>query len=214
MKTTILLIRHGQSEGNLAGVFTGHSGYSLTPLGYQQAARTAECIRKKYSVSAVYSSDLPRAFQTAEQIAKAFALTVVTDFRLREIFAGDWENVAFDDLCVRYPTAYEVWRKNLGYARCTNGEAVLEVAQRMGDTIRELVSIYEGQTIVIVSHATPIRATLWKASGKDIDVLQEQSWGSNCAISELVCENGVLSIGYSNYTDHLAGVETSLPTNI
>ena len=94
-KTTILLVRHGESMGNVLKLFTGHSGYPLSDLGHTQAARTAEYIHANYQVDAVYSSDLPRAFQTAEHIAKAFKLPVITHAGLREIYAGDWENERF-----------------------------------------------------------------------------------------------------------------------
>ena len=75
--TTILLVRHGESEGNVLGLFTGHSGYSLSKLGHTQAAKTAEYIHATYEVDAVYSSDLPRAFQTAEYIAKTFSSILI-----------------------------------------------------------------------------------------------------------------------------------------
>ena len=87
-KTRILLVRHGESEGNVLGVFTGHSGYPLTENGHRQAKLTAEYIRENYPVEAVYSSDLPRAYQTAEHIARAFDLPVVTDCCFREIRAA------------------------------------------------------------------------------------------------------------------------------
>ena len=155
-KTTIILVRHGQSEANLTDTFAGHSGYSLTPLGREQAARTAAYIKETYPVDAVFSSDLPRAFQTAEYIARAFGLPITTDAHFREIFAGDWEGVQFDQLTEQYPTEFAVWQKDIGNARCTNGESVSEVIERV---YNGLLGIAEnGKCIVVATHATPLRS--------------------------------------------------------
>lgn len=214
MKTTILLVRHGLSEGNVADVFTGHSGYPLAPLGHKQAIRTAEYLKQNYPISAVYSSDLPRAFQTAEKIAKLFSLPIVTDCRFREIFAGEWEDKPFGKLIDLYPADFSLWLSDLGNARCTNGEAVREVAERMVNKISEVAQMHEGECIVIASHATPIRSTLWWLSGASQEAMLQIPWGNNCAISALEYEDGVLSIVRVNYSEHLANLQTSLPKNV
>ncbi len=211
-KTTILLVRHGQSEANLQDLFAGHSGFSLTPLGREQAKRTAEFIKKTYPVDAVFSSDLPRAFQTAEYTARAFDLPIVTDAHFREIFAGKWEGVPFDRLESEYPEEFAIWSRDIGNARCTGGESVAEVIERVHKGVLGLAG--KGNCIVVATHATPLRSILWKTA-EDADVnIQNVSWGSNCAISEFSLESGKLTAVRVNYTGHLEGVETKLPENI
>ena len=211
-KTTILLVRHGQSEANLTNTFAGHSGYSLTPLGREQAARTAEYIKKTYPVDAVFSSDLPRAFQTAEYTARAFDLPIVTDAHFREIFAGKWEGVPFDRLESEYPEEFAVWSKDIGNARCTGGESVAEVVERVYNGVLSLAD--KGKCVVVATHATPLRSVLWKTSEDANLNIQNVSWGSNCAISEFLLEDGKLTAVRVNYTGHLEGLETKLPENI
>ena len=213
-KTTILLVRHGQSEGNVLGVFTGHSGYPLTEMGHKQAELTADYIAKTYHVDAVYSSDLPRAFQTAEHIAKAFSLPVVTDCRIREINAGDWENNRFSDLPDLFPEDFAVWLNDTTNARCTGGESVREVADRVVQGIMDVAAAHSGKCVAIATHATPIRASLWKIAGGSPELFQKYNFGCNCAVSELTFEDGALSIVAANYTDHLQGCKTQLPTNV
>ena len=213
-ETTILFIRHGQSEGNILGVFAGHSGYPLSDLGHKQAKITAEYIRKKYSVDAVYCSDLPRAFQTAEYIAKAFDLPVVTDASLREIDAGRWENKAFSDLPTLFSEAFTIWLEDLIHARCTGGESVLEVAERATNSLQCIAAANPGKCIAIVAHATTIRASLWKISGATEDAMQSLCWGSNCGISELCFSDGELQILSQNITEHLSDLVTELPKNL
>lgn len=211
-KTTIILVRHGQSEANLSDTFAGHSGYSLTPLGREQAARTAEYIKKTYPVDAVYSSDLPRAFQTAEYTARAFGLPITTDAHFREICAGDWEGVHFDQLTQQYPKEFAVWQNDIGNARCPNGESVTEVIERVYNGLLGIAD--KGKCIVVATHATPLRSVLWKAADNaDLDI-QTISWGSNCAISEFTLEDGKLTPVRVNFVEHLEGVETKLPDNI
>lgn len=214
MKTTILFIRHGQSEGNILGVFTGHSGYPLTDLGHKQATLTAAYIRNHYTVDAVYSSDLPRAFQTAEHIAKAFSLPVITDCRIREINAGAWENNRFTELTDLFPEDYTVWLEDVTHARCTGGESVLEVAQRTVNALQDIAAANPGKCIAVVAHATPIRSALWMISGGTKEAMEAFTWGGNCGISELAYMDGKLQLVSPNYIDHLSEFSSALPKNV
>lgn len=213
-KTIILLVRHGQSEGNILGVFTGHSGYPLSDLGHRQAEMTAEYIRKNYNIDAVYCSDLPRAFQTAEHIAKPFALPVVTDCSFREINAGQWENERFVDLPALFPEDYAVWMKDLIHARCTGGESVAEVAERTTNALEKLSAINSGKCVVVVAHATTIRSAVWKISGGTKEVMDALSWGGNCGISEISYADGKLQAMSYNTIDHVSGFSSALPKNV
>ena len=212
--TTILLIRHGQSEGNVLGLFTGHSGYPLTELGHRQAELTAQYIYKNYTVDAVYSSDLPRAFQTAEHTARTFGLPIVTDCRLREINAGKWENIPFADLSSQFPEAYAIWRQDLIRFCADGGESVLDVANRAVDALHAIAVANLGKCVAVVAHATTIRTALWKISGKPESTMQELSWGGNCAISVLSFSDNKLEIKTVNFTNHLDGFESVLPKSI
>ena len=213
-KTTILLVRHGQSEGNILGVFTGHSGYPLSELGHKQAEMTGEYIRKNYYVDAVYCSDLPRAFQTAEHIAHAFALPVVTDCNFREINAGEWENKRFVDLPDLFPKDYAIWMNDLIHARCTGGESVEEVGKRTIKALEDLASANPNKCIVVVAHATTIRSAVWKTSGGTKDAMDALSWGGNCGISELCYVDGKLQALTYNCADHICGFSSVLPKNV
>lgn len=213
-KTMILLVRHGESEGNVLGVFSGHSGYPLSELGHKQAAKTAEYIRANYQVDAVYCSDLPRAFQTAEHTAKAFGLPIVTNAGLREICAGDWENCRYVDLAVSYADTYSMWGTDFWNAYCVGGETVKQVGER---AVKALTSIAEdniGKCIVVAAHATTIRGALCKISELYEPIVQTYGWGGNCAISELNYTDGKLQVVSSNFADHLSGFSTTLPSDL
>lgn len=214
MKTRLLLVRHGQSEANVLGIFTGHSNYALSKLGHEQAERTAQYIKAHYAVDGVYSSDLPRAYETAEHIARALNLPIITDARFREINGGDWENHNYDSLKALYPAEYTKWLTDVGSARCTNGESVLELANRVYEGLKAIAEANPGKCLVVATHATPVRVTAWKASGLPVSELQSVSWGNNCSVNEFEFSDGKLSAVKLNYVDHLAGMETSLPANV
>ena len=114
--TKLLIIRHGQSEANLQGVFVGHTNSPLSDLGKQQAEVTAEYIVSNFHVDAVYASDLERAFYTGKAVADRLGLSVTAVKGMREIFAGDWETVKFDTLSAEYGEPYQLWLRDIGLA--------------------------------------------------------------------------------------------------
>lgn len=116
--TTLLLIRHGQSEANLQGRFAGQYDSPLTELGHAQARRTAEFIAQNYAVDAVYCSDLQRARATGQHTAARLGLEVISDRGLREIYAGAWEGLPFERMNAEYPEAAYRWRHDIGNSGC------------------------------------------------------------------------------------------------
>ena len=212
--TRLLFVRHGQSKANLDGVFAGQIDPALTELGCWQAECTAEFIAENYRVDAVYSSDLQRAYKTGLAIGEKLSLPVTADKGLREIFAGDWEGRSFDELAAENSPAYRLWFQDIGNAKCPGGETVAELASRIYETVRRIAEAHQGQTLVLASHATPIRTVEWTASGKDLSHMQQIPWVSNASVSEFVYDSGVLSPVSISQDAHLADMKTELPSNI
>ena len=104
--TTFIIVRHAQSVANLQKVFAGHYDIDLSELGYMQAEKAAAYIQEHYPVDKVYASDLKRTCQTAQPIAKLCNAELVTTPALREIFAGEWEGVSFEQLQKDYEKDY------------------------------------------------------------------------------------------------------------
>ena len=114
--TRILLVRHGESGANKDKFFAGHLDIDLSELGYKQAKCTADYIAKTYKVDMVYSSDLLRAYHTAETIAKMTGNSLKKKESLREINAGEWQGLVFDELQKKYADSYGVWLTDIGRA--------------------------------------------------------------------------------------------------
>ena len=96
--TRMIFVRHGESVGNLERRFYGNFDKGLTELGKRQADKTGEYILNNYKLDIAYASDLGRAFETGRIIAEKQGLTPIPDTGLREIYAGIWENMLFDDI--------------------------------------------------------------------------------------------------------------------
>src|SRR6266542_5849286 len=100
--THVLLIRHGQSEGNAARRFGGHTDTPLSSLGRVQAETTARALASE-RFDAIYSSDLPRAIETAVALAAITGLSVQATDAFRERSVGVMEGLTFEEAAEQYP---------------------------------------------------------------------------------------------------------------
>lgn len=157
--TRFCLVRHGETDWNLQGRYQGQSGEGLNATGFLQAQTLAACL-KPHTFASIYSSDLQRAVQTAEIIAKALGLTVQTDPRLREICLGDWEGKEFAAI---QSTQRELWQQRLrdpAHFRPPGGENVLEVAQRVHLALKDITTQYLDSNVLVVSHGLAIATAI------------------------------------------------------
>lgn len=212
--TKLLIIRHGQSQANLDGVFVGHINSPLSDLGMQQAELTANYIVSNYHVDAVYASDLDRAFYTGKRVADLLGLPITADDQLREIYAGDWELVKFDDLASNYGEPYQLWLRDIGRAQCTNGESVAQLQERFVAALRRISLENDGKTVVVASHATPIRTFMTHCAGCDITKMKDIPWVSNASVTIVEFENDSFRIITPGYDKHLGNLRTALPKNV
>ena len=212
--TTLLLIRHGESAANGKGCFAGQLDIPLSERGHEQAMRTANYIAKTYHVDKIYSSDLSRAYDTAQPIAKAFGLEIQTDKELREIHSGDWQGLSFDELQEKYADGYGVWLKDIGNAVCPNGETVKELFERIWTTVKKIADENDGKTVVITTHATPIRAMVCRLQGLAVEDMKNVPWVSNASISVVTVENNAWKLCEVSIDGYLSGLQTRFPANV
>ena len=212
--TTVLFVRHGESQANRRNLFIGHTDMDLEENGIKQAEATARFIAETYKVDKVYASDLIRAARTGQIIADAFGLTVKTDARFREIYAGEWEGESFFDLYEKYKEDFTLWNQDLGNSRCTGGESVRALGDRILKAATALAQENEGKTIVSATHATPIRAMESLVKTGDVLKMQAFSWVSNASVSVFTYENGRWSAEAISLDAHLGEMRTALPEKI
>ena len=207
MKTTVILLRHAQSEGNRQRVYVGHSELPLSPLGLKQAKVTAEYVKSGGvpRPDVILSSDLIRAIQTALPTSLALGLPILPDPALREIFSGKWEGRHFDDIARLYPECFRVWREDPANSRPGEGESMRELYKRIGDEFDRIVETYRGKTVLAVTHATPIRCLHCRAAFGTVDRMGDTDWFPNASFTVLENEDGVLREVRGGFAGHLQG---------
>ena len=201
MRTKIIIIRHGQSIGNMTRLFLGHTDLDLSELGYRQAIATAEQLRDE-KIDKIYSSDLIRAVNTATPHAKMRNLEVILSKNLRECYAGDWEKLYVDEIIEKWGREVFVdqWRDNFGCFTFPDGESTKAAGERFYKEILSICKQNEGKTVLISSHAAIIRSFWAIISGVPAEeVSRKVPFPTNASYSVAYCENGKITpFSYSN----------------
>ena len=159
MTNTIYIVRHGQTEWNLLGKTQGHGNSDLTPKGIEQAELLADSMTK-YLIDYIYSSDLGRAYQTAEIIGNKLNIEVEKTEALREMNFGTWEGRIIKDIIEEDPALYKMWRNEPHLAKIPQGETLSQIKERTDAFIKEINEKYDGKHIVLVTHSLCARIML------------------------------------------------------
>lgn len=153
--TKLYLIRHGQSAKNVEGRFGGHSVTPLSDLGRSQAEITAKTLKKE-KVSVIYSSDLPRAVQTAEPTSELLGVFLNKSKAFRERDVGALEGLTFDEAREKFPKDYHDLVCRHINETITGGESYRELLKRATGALNEVLTAYRGKRIAIFSHTGTI----------------------------------------------------------
>ncbi len=168
---TVLLIRHGRSTANTAGLLAGRTpGVQLDDHGTAQAEQIAQRL-DGITVDRLISSPLERCLQTVTPFAAAAGLTVETDDRFAEVDYGKWSGRPLKDLATE-----PLWRtvqQHPSAAVFPDGEGLATVSSRAAEAIRDVrLSAVKDQTVLICSHGDVIKAILADALGMHLDCFQ------------------------------------------
>jgi glucosyl-3-phosphoglycerate phosphatase len=174
----LVLLRHGLTPWNEERRFQGHADIELTETGHLQAKAAAGTLAG-LEPTAVWSSDLLRAAQTAEYVAAATGLTLETDPRLREIHVGDFQGLTHPEVVERFgPGPWE-------YAD-HGGESEHDLAVRLCGALGEIAaSLADGDTAVVVSHGHALRVAVIAFLGWPASTLDTMGALDNCGWVEL-----------------------------
>lgn len=193
-------MRHGVTA-TTGKVLPGRaSGLHLSEEGRRQAEATAARIRSLPKVAAVYASPLERARETAEPIAAARKLKVRTEPGLLECDFGEWTGKRLAALAKKKEWA--VVQNRPSSFRFPEGESLREMQGRMTETLDQLARRHSGKTIVVVSHADPIKAVVVEAMGAHLDSYQ-RIVVSPCSITAILWHPLRPTVLTVNATDHL-----------
>ena len=208
LSTRVLLIRHGQSQGNAEQRFGGHSATPLSDLGVAQAEATARALEAE-GLTAIYSSDLLRAVQTAEPLAQKTGLTIRKSEAFRERNVGHMEGLTFEEAAEQYSDEYAALLRRDFEHVLLGGESYRHLLDRAGRELDAAINIHRGGTIAVFSHTGTICILALHLMGALDAPNLRPVWisSSNCGITRFHLDHGgLIRVRAVNDTRHLTTI--------
>jgi 2,3-bisphosphoglycerate-dependent phosphoglycerate mutase len=206
--TRVLLIRHGQSEGNAAGRFGGHTATPLSERGRKQAEATAQALLAE-NLSAIYSSDLSRAVETALPLARLTGLEVERTDAFRERGVGVMEGLTFEEAASQHPEQYAALIRRDFEHVLLGGESYRQTLDRASNKLDLAIKQHEGGRICVFSHTGTICILALHLMGALDAPELRPVWiaTANCGITRFeLRSDGFVRVLALNDTRHLAGL--------
>ncbi len=166
--TRIILMRHGETVSNVLQIYQGQGNGILSEKGIGQA-KAASAHLKGVRIDAVYCSDLVRAKNTAEIVARPHKLKVRTVRQLRERFYGSWEGLKFDEIKDKWPALYKKWLVQPNKAKIPGAETLKELQTRGVKALESIIRKNKGRTVLVVGHGGLNRGIIFHYLGLDLN---------------------------------------------
>lgn len=203
MKTTLYLIRHGETDWNLTGRWQGHADIPLNAIGRAQARRLAERVSTRGPrFDAIFSSDLQRAWETASILGQATDQPPQPLPALREIDVGSWSGLTSAEVRERDGETYARIQSGEDVAR-GGGERFLDLYARVVGAVEQLTSSHAGQSLALVTHGGSVRAALLHAARDKRGIKPYRIHIGNTSITVVICADGAWELGAINDMGHL-----------
>lgn len=210
--TRLILVRHGEAEGNVNRRFHGHFDSHLTPNGHKQVLKLVQRLAQE-KIDILYSSDLSRAYETAKYIADKKNMDINVLKGLREINGGDWEDVPWADLPERWPEANEHWEHQPHLLQMPNGESMVKFQERVVKTVTEIIQQNDDMNICVVTHGTAIKALLCFFYGKPLEEFINIPWHDNASITVIYIDGNTYKVALEGDNAHLGELSTLAKQN-
>lgn len=200
----IIAIRHGETAWNALGRIQGHTDIGLNDNGHAQAQQVAQALGGE-ALDAIYSSDLQRAWQTAQAIAAVTAAPLHAEPGLRERCFGSFEGSSFAQIAQQQPQAAELWRKrDVQFAPPDGGESLLQLQERIAAAVQRVAAAHIGGHIALVAHGGVLDMLYRLATRQHLQA--PRTWQlPNAAINRLLWtpESGLTLVGWGD-VQHLS----------
>lgn len=166
--TRLYLIRHGETEWNASSKVQGTTDTKLNEKGILQAELVAKKLAGE-NISALYTSSLTRAKQTAGKISEALKLEAKELHNFREICLGPWQGLTIDEIKENYSDHFKIYREKPSEFNMPGAETFLQVAERFCNAVNNIVVDNQDKNIAVVSHGAAIKAAVISILGIDIE---------------------------------------------
>jgi len=208
LATNVLLIRHGQSKGNAERRFGGHTATPLSARGHRQAELTARTLKSE-SLTAIYSSDLARAIETARPLSKLTGLQIHSTNAFRERSVGVMEGLTFEAAAQQHPEQYAALLRRDFEHVLTGGESYRQLLDRAREKLDEIIEQNHGGKIAVFSHTGTICILALHLMGALDSPELKPVWisSANCGITRFeLRDDGFVRVLNINDTSHLSGM--------
>ncbi|GAA5137490.1 histidine phosphatase family protein [Pseudonocardia adelaidensis] len=208
----VVLVRHGESQGNAAARFEGQTGPGLTPRGHAQARAIAAGLDRHGAPDLVVASDLVRVSETAAPVLARTGLPARIDARWREAAVGTWSGRSFAEIAAEFPDAVHALRRGEDVRR-GGGETFAELRARVVAALDDVLAPFADapvgsrHLVVVFTHGGPIRVATAEAMGLPAGGHRGLDAPTNCSATEL---EFVLS-GAGSRTARLVAYNTPAP---
>ena len=204
------MVRHGETEWNVAEIFRGRIDIELNETGIKQAALLAEYLGD-LKINAIYSSPLKRALKTAEIITGYHKLDVEIAPGLIDFNYGKWQGLPHQEVKDKYKELYAEWISSPERVKIPAGESLDEVRERARGVVDDVIAKDKG-TIALVSHRVVNKVLICALLGLD----NSHFWNirqDTCGISTFTYENGRFILTKHNDTSYLKPIQRALPSD-
>jgi len=201
----IVLLRHGETRLTPQRRFSGVGGGdpSLSPVGREQARRAAVSnLVRRGAWAEILCSPSRRCTETAEILATELSLPVTVDEELREMDFGQWEGLTYAEVEDRYPQDLAHWKASADAAPTGSSETFSQVLKRLGAAAGRLASRYAGESVIAVTHVTPVKALIARALDAPASALFAMEL-SPASFSRIAYTGTEASLRLFNETSHL-----------
>lgn len=202
MVTTLYIVRHCQSGGNIGGRFQGRFDADITPAGEQQLDLLSLRFRNE-PLDAIYSSPLLRARKTAEAVGRFHSLPIQIDEGLVEMDVGQMENLKLSEIGEKFPEVAKNWDRSPDLCQFPGGETMAQVYDRVNAALDRIIRENQGKTVFLATHGGVIRNLYARISFGSIKGLRESAVFGNTGVSVLEAEDGKLTWKLVNDQSHL-----------
>jgi broad specificity phosphatase PhoE len=200
----LYLVRHGETDWNREQRWQGHFDRPLSPAGRAQAEAAARRLARD-GIAHVHSSDLKRAWQTAEIVAAECGVAATADPALREVDVGSWAGLTHDEARERFPDGYA--RRRAGGKGWDGGESYEEMGERVVAFATALCESARGsERLALVCHSGVVRMLVAHALGLAAADRRRIGGNGHGAVSVLRVRKGEWSLRVYNDTAHLVGL--------
>lgn len=197
----LIVVRHGETDWNAVARIQGQIDIGLNDKGRWQAGRLAQALADE-PVDAIYSSDLARAHQTADAVARVTGVAITPTPGLRERVFGNFEGKTFAEIDALWPEQAQAWRKRVPDFAPEGGESLLQFQSRVLGVVQTLVTRHTEGQILLVAHGGVMDLLYRAATGQELQAPRTWLLG-NAAINRLLhTPSGLTLVGWAD-TQHL-----------